>query len=69
MGAECVLHELGDGAVVDALIYCTYTAAWGGCNDVYARLFASVYDDWGEKSAYIDWSGNVMVFCFLLTSI
>lgn len=51
VGPDCVLHELGDGAVVDTIVYCTSTAVGGGCDDVSAWLFAWVYDEWGEKSA------------------
>lgn len=56
MGVDRLLHELGDGAVADAAVYCSLVAAGRGCYDVSVWFFPEIADEWGgrEKSAYVD---------------
>lgn len=40
-----VLHELGDAAVVDAVVYGAFVAAGGGCYDLFARVVAWFWEE------------------------
>ena len=45
MGADGVLYEFGDGAAVDAVVYCTFAFVGCGRYDVFAGVFAWVHDE------------------------
>lgn len=46
MGADGLLHELGDGAVVDAAVYRAFITPRRGRYDVFAWVLAWFYDEW-----------------------
>lgn len=67
MGLDSILHEPGDGAVVDAVVYCSFVAAGRGCYNVSAWFFPGTADEWGEKIASLESCDNCNGICFLST--
>lgn len=61
MGFDRVLHEPGDGAIVDAVVYCAFVAAERGGYGVHAWFFPEIADERAEETALVESSGNVMV--------
>lgn len=39
------MHEFGDGAAVDAAVYCTFAFVGCGRHDVFAGVFAWFHDE------------------------
>ena len=54
MGLDSILHEPGDGVVVDVVVYCSFVAAGPNCYNVSAWFFPGTADELGEKVAYIE---------------
>ena len=51
MGTDGLCYELGDGTVVDAVVYGAFVSVGRGCDDV----FAGFSDQWWEaENAYVD---------------